>query len=208
LLGFNNIYRLVLDKSIQGIMPRTEESRAIQEHSYVVSVFAYEIARLSGKVAPPLAVTVGLLHDVGKSVVLLFKQRHPELATSFDLLDPSAVGAGVLASWRLPTDIVKIVEEQSRFAYTSPDQMSQEYRHAIAALYLAHGCCNLLTENVNESTPGIFADEYLADLGFQSSSLKDFYLEIVHPAIVKEKKSLPEPIRRILSLGSSDDQME
>jgi hypothetical protein len=63
-----------------------------------------------------------------------------------------------------------------------------------------------MTGIVNESTPGIFANEYLADLGFLNSSLKSFYLEKVHPAIVKDQKSLPEPIRRILSLGNGDEQ--
>jgi len=199
LLGFNNIYRLVLDQSLQGMMPQTEESRAIQEHSYAVSLLSHEIAKVSEKVAAPTSVTVGLLHDVGKTIVLLLKQQHPEVASSFALLDSSAVGASVLASWKLPEGIVRVVEQQSRAAYTPPANIPQEYRNSSAVLYLAHACFDELGGNVDERAPEMFTNEYLAQLGFPSSSLKTFYLEKVYPGI-REQKCLPEPVRKMLSI--------
>ena len=208
LLGFNNIHRLVIAKSLQGIMPDTEEFRAIQQHSYVVSLFAHEIAILSGKVNAPMAGTLGLLHDLGKGAVLLLRQRHPELASSFALLDPSAVGANLLANWHIPASIVSVLEQQSWSAFVPPEDLPQEHRPAIATLYLAHGCCDLLSENANETTPQIFTGEYLAELGFPRASIKDFYVEKVHPAIAKNQKCLPEPIRKILLIGNTDESTE
>jgi HD-like signal output (HDOD) protein len=208
LLGFNNIYRLVLTKSVQGIMPDTAESREVQQHSYIVSVLAHEIALLSGKVPAPLAATLGLLHDLGHGAVLLFKQRHPELNTSFDLLDKSAVGAGLLAKWELPASIVSVVEQQNRSAYESPEQIVPENRYAIGALYLAHECYELATKGANESSSRMYAKEYLADLGFSHSSLEDFYREKLYPGILADQKCLPDPIRRILSIRNADEQAE
>jgi HD-like signal output (HDOD) protein len=208
LLGFNNIYRLVLNKSVQGIMPDTKEFHVIQQHSYLVSVLAHEIALLSGKIPAPLAATLGLLHDLGQGAVLLFKQRHPQLATSFDLLDSSAVGASLLKNWELPESIVNVVEQQNRSSFESPQQITPEYRHAIGTLYLAHECCQLITKGASEPSLRIYTREYLADLGFSQTSLEGFYRERLYPGILADQKCLPEPIRGILSIRIPEEAAE
>jgi HD-like signal output (HDOD) protein len=208
LLGFNNIHRLVLAKSLQGLMPDTEEFHAIHQHSYVVSLFAHEIAMLSGRINAPMAGTLGLLHDLGKGAVLLLKQRHKELVGSLALVDPSAVGANLLANWQIPAGIVSVIEQQSWSAFVPPEHLPKEHRPAIATLYLAHGCCDLLAENTIETTPQIFTGEYLAELGLPRSSTKEFYREKVFPAIVKNQKCLPEPIRKMLAIGNANGDIE
>jgi HD-like signal output (HDOD) protein len=208
LLGFNNIYRLVLNKSVQAIMPETKEFQAIQQHSYLVSVLAHEIALLSGKMPPALAATLGLLHDLGQGALILFKQRHPQLATSFDLLDASAVGASLLKNWELPDSIVNVVEQQNRSAFESPAQMTPEYRHALGTLYLAHECSELITKGASQPSLRIYTKEYLADLGFSQPSIEGFYRERLYPGIVADQKCLPEPIRKILSIKIPDEQAD
>jgi HD-like signal output (HDOD) protein len=207
LLGFNNIYRLVLDRSLQGIMPDTGEFRAINQHSYIVSVFAQQIAMLSGKIAAPTAATIGLLHDLGKSALLLWQQHHPKLATSFALLDPSAIGSSLLESWELPPAIVKVIGLQGWSAFAPPERLPQEHASPISVLHLAHACSDLLNGNENATEP-VFTSEYLAALGFPGLSLRDFYIEKVHPGLLKDQKGLPEPIRKILFVRTADTEEE
>jgi len=208
LLGFNNIHRLVLDKCLQGIMPDTEEFRAIQQHSYVVSVFAHEIAMVSGKVSAPMAGTIGLLHDLGKSAILLLKRRHPELAASFTLLDSSAVGSSLLATWGLHSDIVVVIEQQGWPVFAPPAVLKPEHRRSMATLHLAHGCFDLTQESEDGNSSQIFTNEYFVELGLPYTSLKQFYLEKLYPAVLGERKSLPEPVRKILSIRNVEEQAE
>jgi CRP-like cAMP-binding protein len=46
LLGFNQVYQLVMDMGIQNTMPKTPEFRALQFHSMVVSLIGFEISQL------------------------------------------------------------------------------------------------------------------------------------------------------------------
>jgi len=208
LLGFNSVYRLVLDRSVQGIMPDTEEFRGIQKHSYIVSIIAHEIAKLSGKFPASLAATAGLLHDLGKSALLLFKRQHSDLTTLFPLLDAPAVGSRLLETWELPSSIVSVVENHGRSAFVPPRLLPQEHRSGIAVLYVAHACCDLLTESGNESAFQIYTKENLSELGLPSVPLKDLYSEKIFPGIVRDQKGIPAPIKKILSIENIEDDAE
>ena len=46
LLGFNQVYQLVLDSSLRGIMPDTPEFNELQFHSFLISLIGFEISQL------------------------------------------------------------------------------------------------------------------------------------------------------------------
>ncbi len=199
LLGMSNIYRLVMSEALHSIMPNNEKFRAIQEHSFMVSLLAHDVAQLSGKVPPQLAATAGLLHDVGKGAVLMFKQRHADIADAFDLLDDTQVGGALLQGWQLPEGIVKVIESQNLPAYLLPEQLPAQHRHSIATLYLSHICAEMLSERNDEPTPQTFAREYLECLGFEDSSVESFVNDKVYPELVKNQKRLPKSMRAIFN---------
>jgi putative nucleotidyltransferase with HDIG domain len=199
LLGLNNIYHLVLNEAINAIMPGTEAFRSIQEHSFIVSLIAHDLAQLSGKVPPQFAATAGLLHDIGKGAVWIFKRRHQDFAGAFDLVDDSRVGAALLQNWELPEGIVQVIEHQNLPAYLPPEQLPEQQRHAIGVLYLAHLCSELLCRQTEQPTPQTFISEYLSDLGFRHAGPTDLFKEKVYPELMKTQKRLPKSIRTLLS---------
>src|SRR5712691_6064866 len=63
ILGFNNIYNLIIREGVQSAMPVTAETTLIHNHSFLQSVLCYEIASGVRETQPQTAATIGLLHD-------------------------------------------------------------------------------------------------------------------------------------------------
>ena len=76
LLGFNQIYQIIISDGLGKIMPNTRSFREIQYHSIIVSSISYEISLLC-ELKPVTTSTISLLHDIGKSLVLLLKEKNP-----------------------------------------------------------------------------------------------------------------------------------
>src|SRR5205814_103407 len=82
ILGYNNIYNLILREAAQSTMPVTRETTRIHKHSCLISVLCFEIASMAKEQASQsqTATTIGLLHDLGKGVQVMMKSAHPAKA--------------------------------------------------------------------------------------------------------------------------------
>jgi HD-like signal output (HDOD) protein len=201
LLGFNNIYQLILSQGLSSIMPKDPESLEIQAHSSLISVFSQEIATMSGKVNPPKVSTQALLHDIGKIVVLLLKNKYANIRPLFDLLDTSLIGARLLRAWGLPESICDVVEQQARAQFVPAQGLNSEYRTEMAVLYLAHVC----HDHYAGDRPPVetFVGEYLSLLGFPSVSGREFAMEKLMPTLLAGFKRYPEHIRNFVKKAAS-----
>jgi len=197
LLGTNIVYQLVLESGVESVVPDTPESREIQSHSHLVSVLSREVALLGG-VPPLVASTIGLLHDVGRTASLLVAQTRPEIAGFVELLDLSALGGAVLASWGLPDRVVRVIERQRQPEILPPDRLDAEFRRETAVLHLAHACEAWLTGQ-DPCLP--YATEYMALLGLREQSVIDLFRNDILPAARKNLDALPAAVRRLLSSG-------
>jgi HD-like signal output (HDOD) protein/CRP-like cAMP-binding protein len=195
-LGFNNVYQLVLENSIKNIMPQDEEYEKIRLHSYMISLIAGEIAAHCQKSKPLVNTTVGILHDVGKIVILLLKRKYPNIKELIHMIDDSKVGACLLRNWGFPESIIKIIECQYDPDFTDPENIGQEYKNEIAILYLAHKCYAIMLEEDN--TEIIFIDNFMEVLGIQKKDCQTFYQNVILPALLKNKKRLPERISSLV----------
>jgi HD-like signal output (HDOD) protein len=197
-LGTAKVYQLVVASGIQSAIPPGPEARDIQVHSKLISLVAYEIARASTLVRPELAATIGLLHDLGRSVVPFIARRHPELALLTDRRDASAVGAALLESWGLPDVIVRPIRHQHAPEFGPPESVPVEYRNAVAIIHLAHLCSDPVLPEEAPPTPAVHASAYLAALGLPARSCEDLWRTTIEPALARQSTQIPAAIRQRL----------
>jgi HD-like signal output (HDOD) protein len=196
-LGFSNVYQIILNDAVKNIIPANQEFFDIQDHSTVISILSHDISRLSKKSKPINLTTIGILHDIGKIVVLLLKRKYQNIKDLFDLLDDAAIGASLLASWELPACVFQVIENQHVPEFCPPEKLDHPYRDEIAILYLAHVYYDLLVGKNAIST--LYAPEYMSMLHLPHTDLLRFYQETIIPNLLKNQKRLPESVHSLLT---------
>lgn len=209
LLGFNQIYQIIASKGIQSTMPKTPEFQQLQLHSMTISVLCFEISHATHQGSAPLLSTVGLLHDIGKSVILLLKHQHPNMAFLLNLLDPGMIGALLLREWQIPEEIAVVLEYQNHTALTPPDSIPDEYRINTSVLHLAHLVSDYLDGKlVPDSAPGFFA-AHMQVLGQKKArSIDDFVRGCLAPSIAARNATLPKTLQTFFDGLNGKEQQE
>jgi putative nucleotidyltransferase with HDIG domain len=162
-LGFQDIYEIVLAMfAATALIPPGAGTGAHVEilwrHSVAVAVVARVLAEGTGESAPA-AFTAGLLHDIGK-VIMVSAQRdeyaqavlnagmfhRPVVVTEKELFgfDHAEVGAHLLARWNLPPNIVTAVLHHHHL------EGAGEFARLAAVVQLA----NLLAHGTGEKLSG------------------------------------------------------
>jgi HD-like signal output (HDOD) protein len=198
ILGFNNIYNLIVREAVQSTMPVTAETKRIHTHSCLLSLLCYEIASSINDSQSQTATTIGLLHDIGKGVQVLLKVADPSKADYIENLPTPKLGAELLALWGLPERICKIVEFQEQPEFTPPELVAPEYRRETATLHIAHVLERILAGQPDPSS-SIYTREYMALLGLPYASPDDLLKERVIPSLSRNQKRIPEPIQGLLA---------
>lgn len=207
LLGFNQIYQIIASKGIQSTMPKTPEFQQLQLHSMTISVLCFEISHATRQGSAPLLSTVGLLHDIGKSVILLLKHQHPNMAFLLNLLDPGMIGALLLREWQIPEDIAVVLEYQNNTALTPPDSIPDEYRISTSVLHVAHMVSDYIDGKLMpDSAPGFFA-AHMHVLGQKNvRSIDDFVRSCLAPSIAARNATLPKTLQTFFGNLDGDAQ--
>ncbi|MDR4506317.1 MAG: HDOD domain-containing protein [Candidatus Scalindua sp.] len=197
-LGFNQVYQLVVDHGVKSTMPDTPEFQELQCHSNVVSFFSFELARLCSKNKPLMHNTIGLLHDIGKSVILLLKKQHQKLAILIDLLDHARIGSLLLEKWNLPDIVYRSVEYQCFPEFFPPSEVPEEIREYVAVLYISHICYEYAKGSKKKELPTAFLDEYVTFLNFPEKSFLPLFKNHIMPSVYKKMNACPENVRKFL----------
>jgi putative nucleotidyltransferase with HDIG domain len=173
-LGFSTTKSLFLRLKMDAIMPATRTGRGYDSeklwiHGMAVAQAAEEIARRAGGSDPQLALTAGLLHDIGKiainsrddSALDKLWPKEPDPAESIlDRerrlfgADHAFIGAALATEWKLPGDLVEII----RLHHLPSDQeitLNPVARRALYSVYLA----NQLVKYRHVYCPGMEIDE-------------------------------------------------
>jgi HD-like signal output (HDOD) protein len=198
ILGFNNIYNLLMREAAQSAMPVTRETTRIFRHSSLISVFCFEMATMLSEPQSQTAATIGLLHDLGKIVQVVMRNTHPNNADFIDTLDSAKLGAALLRSWGIPERICKIVEFQQHPEFMSPDVIAPEYRRDTATLHIAHVLEMLLVDKPLDPCRTIYTTDYMAMLGFGSLKPAALLKERVLPNLVKNRTRIPPEIQSLI----------
>jgi HD-like signal output (HDOD) protein len=204
LLGFNQVYQLVIADGLRRTMPNTPPFRALHNHSVVISHVAYEIAQLFNRQQASMMSTIALLHDIGKSVLLLMKKQNPKLSVLIDILDPAKLGALLLEEWNIPENVCRAVEFQDYPVFSPPEHLSVEQRPLVAMLHVSHLCAEAIGGASQEALWRPFNEDWLRVLNLRFRDVESLTRDHVRPSLEKKGGALPEHVRSFL-MGVKDE---
>ena len=198
MLGFNQMQQLLINTGVQSTMPNTPEFRQLQAHSMMISVLCSEISLTLKAGSAQMLSTLGILHDIGKSVVLLLRRQNPKQDFLMSLLDPDIVGMMLLREWLIPDNISAALQYQSWPELVPPDSIPQLHRDNIAVLHLAH-CSFERLRNMQAPAPNPNqARPWLARLGCRDQTLDHFLLGRLLPSIKSRSAPLPMVLQDLI----------
>lgn len=198
LLGFQQVHQLVLADGMRKTMPDNPEFHELHVHSLLISHIAFEICVLFDMQKAATLSTVGLLHDVGKSVILLLKKKYPKLDMLMAALDHAKIGSLLLKEWNIPDSVCQIVGYQSYPEFCPPSDIPGECRKDVAILYVSHCCYDYLRRKSKNDLPDAFLNEYLPLLGSSDKSISALVRVRLLPLFNKKKNTLPQAVQQFL----------
>jgi len=198
LLGFSQVYQLVMDIGIRSTMPKTPKFQELLFHSMMISFIGFEISQLSSARKAVAISTIGLLHDIGKSVIMLLEKRHSKMGILIDMLDHAKIGSLLLREWNIPDVVCQSLEYQCYPEWLPPEKVPEEHRENVTVLYIAHLCYEYLRGKSEDELPTAFLGEYMDVLNFSEKSFAEFVKRRLLPSLNKKLKTFPENVRDFL----------
>lgn len=192
LLGFNQVYQILMENFLQGVMPKHFSLKELNLHSAVISQIAFDIAQISKKSKPVMLSTLGILHDLGKCVILVSKAKKPELDIVMARLNDCKVGALLLDTWNTPAIICQSVEHQQHPYFCSPKDIPESCLESVAILYVAHLCFDYLSGKQKEELPGAFTEEYMNVIELGKYSIESLVKQHILPSLTRKIDVFPD----------------
>ncbi len=197
LIGFNEVYQLLVSRGVRRTMPDNEAFRNIHLHSLAISCLSSEICRLCDRHSVSLLGTIGLLHDIGKSTVMLIKNENPKLAFFIQLLDPCKIGAMLLGRWNLPDVICETIEFQSFAVFSPPSELPSKFAKSIGIIHIAHALAERLFQESPSAGGYPFLNDYINGCGIGDKSL-DQIQDAVQKALKLKPNTIPAELKRFV----------
>ncbi len=199
LLGFNELYQLVIAEGVNRSMPNSPNIRDLFIHSICISRIAFALS-MGSRVGKPAEVsTIGLLHDLGKSVKHLLQKQNPKLHMLIEYIDTAAIGAVMMERWNLPARVWQSIELQNYPKFASPDKIPGPFRTNVAALYLSHRCYDLFLEREDTLVDSPFTEDYVRLFVAEDGSTQHVAKKIILPVLIKHLESFPAFFRKIIT---------
>ena len=166
--------------------------RALWTHSLQTAIAARSLAADSGLVAPDLAYTAALTHDLGKNIVsdilqvgietegaeeLLSQEDFLEVERRILGVDHTQIGLFLAQQWKLPAPMATAMGYHHR-----PSRVAEDKRHLAFIVHLA----DILSMNCGKGT-GIDAMRYHQDAGWEKYfSLPEQRLDQITAGVLEE----------------------
>jgi len=199
LAGASKIYQVIIDESIKQTMPDTQFYEEIFCHSVGISNIAFEVSQQSKVGTPPQVASIGLLHEIGNSLVGLLNDGKLVKGTLVGSIDQARLGFLLLKSWGLPDIIWQTIELQSYPEFSPPDKLPVGLRENLAILYVSHLCYSSLKGWTEKDLPTMFLDEYKRLFGWHTMTLEEMVKKCILPSLVKKIKSFPDPFKKVIN---------
>jgi len=198
LLGFNQLYQLILAEGVRRTMPDIPSFHELHSHCVAMSHISFALSQETRIGKPVQLATIGLMHNLGQIVILLLKKQNPKLAIYIDSIDRAQIGGLLLKSWNLPDVVWNSIEFQFFPEFSLPNNIPEEIRNNVTILYISHLCYEIYQGKSEKELPTTFLDEYKQLLSLQKYSLADIANKHVLPNLDKNVKSLPLPLRQLI----------
>jgi len=186
LLGFNEMYQLVIAEGIRQAMPKNAEFQKVQTHCVVISYIASLLSQETHVGKPAEMATIGLLHDLGRVV--------------------TQMGSLLLRSWNLPDVVWKSAKFQSYPEFSPPTTIDVEIRDNVILLYLAHLCLDFFQEHTENGLSKTFLEEHAQLVNLKKFSVPDIARKCVLPGLIKNTKTLPVFLRQLVEKHTDINQ--
>ncbi len=197
-MGFNEVYQIALSRGLMKSIPDSVEFREVYRHSLFLSFIASELCQSYDRNRAALLSTIGLLHDLGQTVLLLLRKQNPKWSLFIDTLDSAKLGAMLLAQWNIPKQICYTIEYQAWPAFRQPADIPSDQKENIALLYVAHAVYDHLANRALDALDHPFLDEYLRLLGFDCPGIAEISRDIVLEGLRRKSQRLPDFVRKLI----------
>ncbi len=185
-VGLKNIKNMLYVSGVRKIMGnRYDKVQKIWDHCAKCSFFAKVIAMDNSKhKLADLAATGGLLHDIGKLIILSLDKKIVDKMTNFQIQEKDSsvlieeftvgishadIGGRLLKKWSFPEDLIHIVEFHHRPFLAPP-----EHKDLLEIVYLANMMLDALDNRANFFT---INQEILKNFKLDNEAVFNKYLE-------------------------------
>ena len=199
ILGFNEVYQIAISRGLMKSIPDSDEFREIYRHSLFLSYIASELCQSYDKNRAALLSTIGLLHDIGQTVLLLLRKQNPKWSLFIEMLDPAKLGAMLLNQWNIPKQVCQTIEYQAYPAFCPPAGVPSDQKVNIALLYVAHAVWDHLNNGPVDALDHPYIADYLRQLRFGSHGIDQIKNNILEGLRTKSHR-LPDFVQKRLAL--------
>lgn len=212
-LGFSTTKALFLRLKVDAILPQIGASgcydgKKLWGHSVAVAQTADELARRAGGCDPHLALTAGLLHDIGKMAInsrfpdAVRELWAPEAAQESFLsrerrlfgADHAAIGGHLARQWKLPQDLTDMIRLHHLPA-DEPVTLAPKMKRALYAVFVANQIVKYCHVYCSQMEIDPIPEAVAAELGFSADPeklLDDRMRQKIHVAVSLNRRS-PAP---------------
>lgn len=197
LLGFGQIYQIVMDNSLNNIMPQRPDFIELRDSAVAVSNIAFEIAMLSGYQRPLLLNTIGTMYVIGKAIIIILKKEQ-DFAEIANLFDDAWITSMMLKGWKMPEIIYKSIDYYKYAEYADTGFIPADVAVSVAILHVSIACVETLKGGQPSDKP--FLDNYMGLLGL-SDSIYDLTFKKILPSLRKRSDMLPRALQNLIAEG-------
>ena len=160
LLGYNSVRALVLQETLNNVMPpgRADVYSKTWAHSAVVSVCSGHLGKNIFQFSEYEMGTMGLLHDIGKYFIDMLKPVGEGSAESPLLIreeqqygiNHACLGGMIAKNWQLSESIVKGIEYHHHPSFFPPESIPEPYMKQTFVICLSDLICKTLGYGAND----------------------------------------------------------
>jgi len=194
LLGYNSVRALVLQETLNNVMPQEKYGNAdvyskTWAHSAVVSVCSGHLGKNIFQFSEYELGTMGLLHDIGKYFIHMLKSVGEGSTESPVMIreeqqygiNHASLGSLFAKNWQLSDSIVKGIEYHHYPSFFPPESIPEPYRREAFIICLSDLICKALGYSANDDEILPIRNEY-----YEMFKMQPDLEENVTPRLIKE----------------------
>jgi|GEM_PF-1322264 len=198
-LGFQSLYELVVSEAVKRTMPKTSSFQKLHLDAVGVSHIAFLLSRLQRIEVPVQMSTIGLLHNLGQSVIELLKINNRAFALFIDIIDQAQLGALLLEKWNLPEGIWRPVQLQTVPEFALPYKLPEAELNRVALLFVAKRCYQRVRYPGQDIEDPAFFSDYARTLWEGYDSADGILRHMIRPELKKKNVGIPGFLKKLIA---------
>lgn len=198
-LGFQSLYELVVSEAVKRTMPKTSSFQKLHLDAVGVSHIAFLLSRVQRVEVPVQMSTIGLLHNLGQSVIELLKSNNRSFKLFIDIIDQAHMGALLLEKWNLPEPIWRPVQLQTVPEFALPYKLPEAELKRVALLFVAKRCYQRVRYPGQDSEDPAFLSVYAQALWDGYDTADGILRYLIRPELKKKNTGMPGFLKKLVA---------